>query len=473
VRRSQTRPRRCARARSALLCAITAAVLGTGAAASSAFADAIVYVKDGNLFLTSPDGARGYQLTTDGGYGSPSQADDGTIGALHGKQLVRLTRGGQLRNAPIEAMGSRYNPNIGGPYEPRISPDGTKFAYYFYVQSSFTDYGSNVVWTTTGASGAWTWADHFTNPASESDYARELVQPEWLSNDRLLGAQGFWMNMWTWKIGTGHGYTFNAMQWWFGLQDPPNADGVEVYHWYEDPALSRDGTKLAMTDGDGASSRLLIAATHGPAWSGEPPYPEPDYVGGTSVLARPTIVCSLAPGTVLNPTWSADGHQLAYGAADGVHVVSVPDSLDCGQMTDRLVIPGGKEPAFGPADVDPSQAPDGPARGPASSGPARPPAAAAITRLSARPRAFRPARRGRGGTVLRFTLPSAGRVTLTARTTAGRRVRGRLVIRGRAGANRVRFSGRLGGRRMRPGRYVLTLTSAAGARARLAVRVLR
>jgi hypothetical protein len=45
-----------------------------------------------------------------------------------------LNRGGQLLNAPIAAMDSDGVHGIGGPYEPRISPDGKRFAYYFYVQ---------------------------------------------------------------------------------------------------------------------------------------------------------------------------------------------------------------------------------------------------------------------------------------------------------------------------------------------------
>ena len=97
-----------------------------------------------------------------------------------------------------------------------------------------------------------------------------MTQTEWVTNDRLLGTQGMFMNMWTWKLGTGHGYTYNAAQWWFGLQDPVDEWGVPAYHWYDDPALSRDGSRLAMTD---SGQQLVLAAANGPAWSGEPPYP--------------------------------------------------------------------------------------------------------------------------------------------------------------------------------------------------------
>ena len=59
------------------------------------------------------------------------------------------------------------------------------------------------------------------------------------------------------------GYTLLAAQYWFGLQDPVDEWGVAAYHWYDDPAVTRDGAKLAMTDG--GNVRLMLAATHGPA----------------------------------------------------------------------------------------------------------------------------------------------------------------------------------------------------------------
>src|ERR1044072_4422214 len=119
---------------------LAAALAAASIGAAPAAADSIVYAKDGNLFLTSPDGSKGYQLTRDGGYSEPSQADNGIVGALRDKQLVRLDRSGRDLNAPMRAVGSaRSRGPLGGPYEPRISPDGTRFAYYFYVQSSYDD----------------------------------------------------------------------------------------------------------------------------------------------------------------------------------------------------------------------------------------------------------------------------------------------------------------------------------------------
>jgi hypothetical protein len=126
---------------------------------------------------------------------------------------------------------------------------------------------------------------------------------------------------------------------------------------------------------------------------------------------------------------------------DGVHVMTMPD------CTDHLLIPGGAEPAFGPADVDPPAATGG---GPTGGG-----GAAAVKRVSLHPRAFR----ARRGTTLRFTLSAPARVTLAAG-------RVRRVLAGRAGANAVRFKPNL-----RPGRYRLRLSAGgAGATARFTVK---
>jgi hypothetical protein len=232
------------------------------------------------------------------------------------------------------------------------------------------------------------------------------------------------MNMWTWKLGTGHDYTWTAGQWWFGLQDPEDEWGVAAYHWYDDPALTRDGSKLAMTDYNG----LYVAATNGPAWSGEPPYPEPDYIGKESGFAKPAIQCSV-PVKAVNPSWSPDGGTLAYTAPDGLHVMR-PDCTG-----DRLLVPGATGAAFGPADVN---------------APAAQPSAPKLSGLSLRPARFR----ARRGTTVRFTLSAPAKVTLSVR-------RIKVTVSGHAGSNRVRFKPRL-----KPGAYRLT-AGAASARFRV------
>ena len=68
------------------------------AAPAAAQADSIAYIKDHNVWIAQPDGSGQHQVTSDGqagwAYGSPSQADDGTIVARKGTDIVRLARTG-------------------------------------------------------------------------------------------------------------------------------------------------------------------------------------------------------------------------------------------------------------------------------------------------------------------------------------------------------------------------------------------
>jgi hypothetical protein len=64
------------------------------------WADSIVFVKDGDVWLANPDGSGQYQVTLDGTpndpHESPSQADDGTIVAIRGNLVARA----HLSHAP-------------------------------------------------------------------------------------------------------------------------------------------------------------------------------------------------------------------------------------------------------------------------------------------------------------------------------------------------------------------------------------
>ena len=78
---------------------LIAAGVGLLCAAAPAGADSIAYIKDNNIWLARPDGSGQVQITHDGTattpYRSPSQADNGTIAAGHGSDLVTLAQTGQ------------------------------------------------------------------------------------------------------------------------------------------------------------------------------------------------------------------------------------------------------------------------------------------------------------------------------------------------------------------------------------------
>src|SRR3954452_19652888 len=106
---------------------LAACAVAALAAAAPASADSIVYVKDGNVWLTSPDAAKGYQVTFDGGYDSPPPGGSGLIVALHNGRLVRLDRSGHQIGNAIDGIGSPRPPRgrggaLLGPQRSRGAP---------------------------------------------------------------------------------------------------------------------------------------------------------------------------------------------------------------------------------------------------------------------------------------------------------------------------------------------------------------
>jgi Tol biopolymer transport system component len=176
----------------------------------------------------------------------------------------------------------------------------------------------------------------------------------------------------------------------------------------------------------------------------------------------------------------ADG---AKGAAMRYGTLSGPATIAAG--TELHVLVGGRE-VLPVKDAPPPPAPPAPAPpgggGAGPSGPPRATTAARLTGLRLAPARFRALRHGgsvvrRGGAAVLFTLSSAAPVRFAVerrvighraggRCRAGRPRHGRGCVRfvraagsfafsGLAGSNRLRFSGRLRGRALAPGRYRL------------------
>jgi hypothetical protein len=275
----------------------------------------------------------------------------------------------------------------------------------------------------------------------------------------------FWMNIWTWQIGAGHGYVNGSAQYATSWRDSQG-----TYFDIGDPDLSPDGSHIAATDSGDATNntRLLFGHVNGPIWTGSFPYPEPDYLNDTPA-ADTAPDCGWTAdgnGALWNPTWSPDSTRLAISAPDGVHIFANPTTTDCASLKETLVLPGGAEADWGKADVNLANKPDGP-KGDAGkpTGPSDPsgPAAAGLSALKLTPSAFRAAKRGpaiarRFGSTISYSLATPSQVVLRI-TRGGKAVKGSIKTAGKPGANRLRFMGRVAKRTLRPGRYTLVVTA--------------
>jgi hypothetical protein len=130
------------------------------------------------------------------------------------------------------------------------------------------------------------------------------------------------------------------------------------------------------------------------------------------------------------PTFAPDGTRAAWDEADGIKVVTVPDfGAGCttagASPTAELLIPGGQQPDWGPADVPPAST-----VGPGGGGAA----------LAAKARRARLGKALRRGLKVRVSAPADGRVRITARRGARKVAAGGRAVKAGAGAVTLRFT---------------------------------
>src|SRR4051794_5262544 len=143
----------------ALAAALTAACAGT------AHASSLVYVKSGDIWASSPDGAHQVQISRGGGYAEPSQADDGTIVARRADgRFYRLGRDGGRLNEPVATWLAGGAPAFTGPMGPVVSPDGRTIAYSWAHRETAYDYECGCYRDRTEMGTAYSHADRYTDP---------------------------------------------------------------------------------------------------------------------------------------------------------------------------------------------------------------------------------------------------------------------------------------------------------------------
>jgi hypothetical protein len=301
-----------------------AACAALAAAAPAAYADSIAYIEDGDVWLSTSDGSRQYQVTSTGAYADVSQADDGTMIALSGVRLHKLDRAGNVR--------ADFDPRPAGVRtlsDPAISPDGSKVAYTYPTKtragSAYAHSDRRTAWDAIGRHPGW------RNPAWADDDTVLLSEPTALASRDVV-------------VDT--------------ISDGP--PGL-AHNWFTDMAqgnprvgagdITRDKRKLALLTGQGDAG---LSIYHVPAFptafrDGEPPAgadPHVCYRHGDAI-----------GGTFASPTFAPDGRRIAWADGAGVSVAGVPDfGGGCtteGATLGTTLIPGGSQPDWGPAAVPP------------------------------------------------------------------------------------------------------------------------
>ena len=404
------------RARLAALGAVAVAALAAGVPTASA--DSIAYVKGGDVWLTTTDGARQFQVTTGGGYDHVAQADDGTLLAstVADSHLRRLDRTGTVLSDIVTPV-SDHSPGpirFQGPFDVDLSPNGRTAAYGYIESGLFTDGSGNLSSQTKNGAG-FTRPDALTGFTDEGyKHSNDWDAPEFVDDQNVLLSNGpldpYSDNVAVEQVGTG-----NPVNW---FSDP------EVRHPME-ASISRNKLVLATVNGPERQQLYVYRDTNG-------------KLGGTPGQPLNVARCFTYSGSgVSSPTFSADGSHGFWATADGVQAASFSITPgDCGTGKDSTTIaPGGTSPDWGPADVPaPRAVPD---RGPAPNtgrGGATTPAGQKALRVRVGGRRLGEALRK--GLVLR--VDGAGAATATGK------IGGRTVANGRAtgGASRMtlRFS---------------------------------
>ncbi len=414
------------------------------AIAPTAHADSISFLRGGNVWVTSTDGAKQVQVTTSGGYSYASRADDGTFIALKGRRLQRISPTGQITadfDTPVS--GEQTAPNTSffrGPYKPEISPDGTKVAYEYWHQALDNTPGCFPVGDPRcqakriSVGIGYSYADRQTG-WDEPGLGRQSgwMHPSWIGNDTLLMSD--------------KSVRPNVD----AILDHPGDGNQTIDRWFEDTGVwyVRDGEVSRRADAAAFVSTLARGASD-PHWG-----QEDDQItiyrmnGPAPALPEQCFSFGNPDAIYASPTFSPDGGSVAW-ESDERGGEAKPPQLLVGQIpsqtggcqlpteSGKTLIEDAAQPDWSPAPV-PTVLPEGggnagtggnvaagagnggsttiPVSGGAGSGAGAGGAAGALTVTAA---ATTVSRALSAGLTVRLQVPGAGRLRLTASRGAHR-----------------------------------------------------
>lgn len=328
------------RTRGRSVAVLLVSALATLAFATGAHASSIVYIKGGDVWLARADGSGQRPITKDGTagnpYRTPAYSDAGVITAVKDRRDLYFfdRRGRQLR---------KKRDLTGGPTPPfdpviidhSISPDGRLLASTLWITSRAAapkpyepkgvDYGTSV-WYTRVSDG---------KLLGRTDSGQNVT---WLGNNRPIVFAP---------------YVYHSADAWIVNLASPNSPR----QWFQDRATVNvldpsDGE--ALNDGEVTRAKNKIAVVRGPSTIASSAETMIRIYAVAGFSTRPTERCDLraAPNTrIQSPSWSPDGKRLAWSEKSGIWVSPIAAGTgDCGAAP-KLLIAGGSEPDWGPADA--------------------------------------------------------------------------------------------------------------------------
>ncbi|MDA0164075.1 hypothetical protein OM076_27630 [Solirubrobacter ginsenosidimutans] len=405
-------------------------------AAAPAAADSISYLRDGNIWLTTPDGARQFQVTSTGIYSYASQADDGTFIALTGERLHRLSRDGKVLadfDTPV-SDGPKKGPNENyfmGPYEPEISPDGQLVSYSYAWHHERYDYDCKCVRFGTDSGTAISYPDRQTAWEEFGGPLTGWMFGSWMSNDTLLrsyAGRAFAEEAVVNRIGPGKGDD-DMIRW---LDSTFDMD--EVYQ-FRDGEITRKGDKAAFVSYD--------VAHHGEPYRTGFNRVRVYRLGGAPPARPESCFYFDGPDTadlMSSPSFSPDGSMLAMQFGGAISIADIPDlSSGCQSPTFFKDLIAGAQPDWGPADVP---LPVGPVTEPPKSAPGTATDAAKRPAIGLTlPKRIKLRTALREGIAVTVNSGAAGRVTATAKLKRSKLGSGAAKVGARGKAKvRIRFT---------------------------------
>lgn len=364
----------------------------------------LVFIRDHDVWMARGDGTGARPVTTDGTvrstYGSPSQADDGTIVAQRGQRIVRLTPAGRVLGTidpkPVpNGLGHHLD---GVPIDLDISPDGRRVAYTFTSFECDSVAGCHQRYAT-----AVTRSDHASDPVGQST----RNAPEWITDNRLLLSGGGGISVYLQTIGS-------AEQYWFA--DSDTGGGGWDFEDLSYPVLSPDGRYLAAVRGYDDGTHI--------AWYdviGDPRAATPGF---------PKRKCETSADRTLGSPVFSPGGTLAW--EEGADLWATTDPADCLHQP-QVFVRNASQPAFSAWTY----------RVPAPENTVRPTVAGTAKvgkRLTARPGAWTPRPASYRYQWLRGGRPIRGATRATyalTRADGGKRISVRVTARGAGGTRAV------------------------------------